>query len=329
MKRFLSFTEFFCGATARNRVIEPLLADWQKELGLARSQGVISYATAAVSGAVALMRSLVACAIVEGVWLPPARGMLFSVLAIVFSVAMSIAILLMPRLPSGMTHSPGDPRTQLWLLVMIPTVWPPAFLLAMFMHRRDSRATFRHAIVGVLFAAIATTAVVVATTPENINRRYNTFEFQERIRARMLIAAKSDPDIYRGRAREQTLATSVEQRRANYEKFQSRIAALRKNDPPPTPAERFAQIQPILLSIVFAAMGWMLAGIGHATVSRGVIWWALVLLATITMTPLLSLLAGVPMPQPAQWWMLPMFTSMTLALMAARKTRWSQIRGDS
>ena len=87
-------------------------------------------------------------------------------------------------------------------------------------------------------------------------------------------------------------------------------------------------MQPILLSIVFAVMGWMLGGIGRATVLRGLLWWALVFLTTITMSPLLSLLVGVPMPRPAQWWMVPMFTSMTLALAAVTRTRWSRIRGD-
>ena len=331
MRRLLTIAAMVCGERAAGAVIEPLLADWQKELGLARSQGLISYATVAASGALALMRSMAACAIAEGVWLPPARGTLFSVLAIIFSAAASVAILLIPSMPYGpSSHNLADPMAQRWVLVMSSTVLPPAFLLAMFMHRRDPRATFRHAIVGITFAAVATIVVVFTTNPETINRRYNTFEFQEQMRARTLAAAKSDPSIYKGNSYQRALATTVEERRASYQRFQLKLAEWRRNDPPPTWAERFAQLQPILLSIVFAIMGWTLGGIGPVTVSRGLIWWALVFMTTIAMSPLLSLLVGVPMPRPAQWWMLPMFTSMTLVLVTAgRETWWPAIRGES
>jgi hypothetical protein len=330
MTRLLTLATAVCGEYASRTVIEPLLADWQKELDLARARGRIAHAAAAVSGVLALIRSAITCAISEGVWIPPVRGTVFSILAIVFSVAVSTAVLLIPPMPNGMSRNLADPLAQLSLLVMSTTVLPPAFLFAMFMHRRDPRATLRHAIVGVSFAAIATTAVAITTNPDAVNRRYNTFEFQERVRARMLSAAKANPGIYRGNAYQRTLATTVEERRANYEKFQSRLAEWRKKDPPLTPAERFALVQPVLLAIVFASMGWTLGGFRRPTVARGVTWWALVFIATITMTPLLSLLVGVPMPQPAHWWMLPMFTSMTLSLMAAaRKNQPARIRGDS
>jgi hypothetical protein len=329
MRRLLTIATAVCGERAAGAVIEPLLADWQKELALARSQGFISYATAATAGALALVRSLIVCAIAEGVWLPPARGTMLSILAIAFSVAVSIAILLIPPLPRA-SRSLADPMTQGWLLVMSSTVLPPAFLLAMFMHRRDRRATVRHAIVGITFAAAATIVVVFTTNPETLNRRYNTFEMQERIRARTLAAAKSDPSIYKGNGYQRALATTVEQRRASYQRLQSKLAEWQRNDPPPTWGERFAQLQPIPLSIVFAIMGWTLGGIGPVTVSRGLIWWALVLMATIAMSTLLSLLVGVPMPRPAQWWMLPMFTSMALVLVTAgQETWWSKTRGES
>jgi hypothetical protein len=272
---------------------------------------------------------MMACAIAEGVWLPPARGTAFSILAIIFCLAVSIAVLLIPPLPSVISRNPADPLAQRWLLVMTSTVLPPAFLLAMFVHRRDARATLRHAIVGVSLAGLATTAVVVTTNPERINRLFNTFEVQEQIRERMLEAAKSDPDIFKGRAYQQTLATTVEERRARYERTQSRLAEFRQHDPPPTWAERFAQLQPILLAIVFAAMGWTLAGLEQPTVSRGLIWWALVFLATITMTNLLSLVVGVPMPHPPQWVMLPLFASIAAVLITAARTTSSSLGGHS
>lgn len=329
MTNLLRAARFVCGDDASARVIEPLLADWQRELQLARRQGTFAYAAIAASGAGALARSLLACAITESLWIPPLRGAMFSLLAIAFTVSASVLVLMIPAVPRT-ERSLADPLMQRWLLVMSSTVLPPSFLLAMFMQRRDPRATVRHAVIGLSLVAIAMTALTVTTNPDTLRRRYSTFEFQERLRARMLIEAQSHPDIYRGRALEQTLATTVEQRRAIYDRMQARFAEFRKNDPPQTFAERFAQWQPVMLSVVFAVMGWMLGGMGDATISRGLIWWSLVFLATIAMTPLLSLLVGVPMPRPAQWWMLPMFTSMTLALVvAARTNRRSSIRGES
>jgi hypothetical protein len=330
MNRLLALVTAVCGERSRQRVFEPMLADWQRELALARSQGRPAHLRAAAAGALALVRALVACAIADGVWLPPAGATALSMLAIGFSVAVSTAFLLVIAPTPYISRDIAGQLAQRWVLVMSATVLPPAFLLAMFMHRRDPRSTLRHGIVGVSLTAVAMIVIVARTNPEVINRRYNTFEFQDQMRARMIEVAKSDPDIWKGRSLERTLATTVEERRASYDRMQARFAEFRKNDPPPTRAERFAHIQPILLSIVFATMGWMLGGTGRTTVSRGLMWWALVFITTITMSPLLSLLVGVPMPQPAQWWLLPMFTSITLVLVAGtRTTRRSAIRGES
>ena len=75
----------------------------------------------------------------------------------------------------------------------------------------------------------------------------------------------------------------------------------------------------MLLSVVFAITGWMLAGFGRPSITRGAAWWALMFAATIAMTRMLSYLVGVPMPRPPQWVILPIFTSMMLALMIAQR----------
>jgi hypothetical protein len=330
MKRLLTIATAICGWRASHSVIEPLLADWQRELEAARARGLFGLALVSAAGAFALVRSMIACAIAEGLWVPPLRATALSILAIAFSLAVSTALLLtIAPMPSGFSRNPVDPLAQGWLLVMTSTVLPPAFLLAMFIHRRDARATMRHAIIGAAFVAIATTAVVITTNPEAINRRYNTFEFQERIRERTLAAAKSNPSIYKGNSYQRTLATTVEQRRASFDLLQSYLAKTRQHDPPPTWAERFAQLQPILLAIVFAAIGWTLAGLAQPSLTRGLIWWALVFLATIAMTNLLSLLVGVPMPRPPQWVMLPLFASISALLIAAARVRTSRLGGHS
>lgn len=81
-----------------------------------------------------------------------------------------------------------------------------------------------------------------------------------------------------------------------------------------------------MLAAVFATIGWMLAGFRAPTIWCGVAWWALMFMAIVCMTRLLSYLVGVPMPRPPQWVMLPIFTSIMLALIiGARRIRITQL----
>jgi hypothetical protein len=96
-------------------------------------------------------------------------------------------------------------------------------------------------------------------------------------------------------------------------------------EPPPTWGDRFAQWSPVLLTVVFAIIGWALAGFSSPTIQRGVAWWALMFAAIVVMTRMLSYLVGVPMPRPPQWVILPIFTSIMLALIiGARRIHHTQ-----
>jgi hypothetical protein len=312
MNRLLTLADFVCGEPARRRVFEPLLADWQRELQQARVAGAAGYTMAMLSGSFGFARAVISCAITDGIWMPPLHGALLSVAAVGAAIAASIGILLTaapPNLAGGLSL----PSVQLWVLTWAGSVVPPVFLLGTFMLRCDSRATHRHAIVSTVLAAFATTLLVVSTTDEALRRRYDTFETSERMRDFSLARHREGRLVYRGSAYQQELATTIEQRRARFVRYRAQMNAIRY-EPPATMSSRLAQWRPVGMSVVFAAMGWLLAGLGSPTISRGIAWWALILAAIVAMTRLLSLLVGIPMPRPPEWAALPLFTAMMIAL---------------
>jgi len=326
MSRLLKIADFICGERARHRTFEPMLADWQRELERAKRAGVLPFASAAASGGLGFARAVLYCAVSEGVWMPPLRGTLLSLAAVSTAVAISIGVVLIAPPPSHLPRDLSLLVVRHWVLTWTATIVPPAFLLSTFLLRLDPRATARHAVVFTIVAAVATGVLIVNTTNDALRKRYDSFEMYEQTRAVSLERHRAGQFVYTGSSYQQEIATTVEQRRARYERFLAQMAALRRNDPPPTWRERFGQWSPLLLAVVFAITGWMLASFGKPTVTRGVAWWTLMFAAIVAMTRLLSYLVGVPMPRPPQWVMLPIFTAIMLALMfGSRRIRITQL----
>jgi len=86
------------------------------------------------------------------------------------------------------------------------------------------------------------------------------------------------------------------------------------NGTPVTWSDRLAQVSPVILAVVFAAMGWTLAGFGNATIGRAFGWWALVFMATITLTRIFWLVVQIPMPRTPQWLMPALFVAVACLL---------------
>jgi hypothetical protein len=311
MNRLLTVAELIAGRSARQRVFEPLLADWQRQLQHADSPS--ARLTVAASGAVAFARALAICAVIDGAWMPPLRVSLTSLAAITFAVLISIGVLLIAPVPQDVPRDLSEPLVQRWILVWAGILLPPAFLLATFLLRRDARCTQRHAALVTLLAAAATALVVVNSTDDALRRRYDTFEVQEHMRELALARHRAGAPVFAGDRYRRTMQTTVAERRANFERYRARMAAHRQ-DPPPTWRDRFAQLRPVLLAIIFSMIGWMLAGLGHATVPRAFGWWALVFVATITLTRIFWLVVRVPMPRIPEWLMPALFTFVACAL---------------
>ena len=313
MTRLLTVVDFICGCAACHRVFEPLLADWQRELRDARSHGVMAYATASMKGAFGFAGALAVCAVTEGVWIPPLRALIRPLAAIIVTLAISLGVILIAPLPLQMPRDLSIPFVQQWLLIWSVILTPPVFLLAMYLLRRDARTTFRHATVLTVLAAAATGVLVANTTEDALRRRFDTFEANERMREISLARHRAGQRVYRGTGYQDEVKLTLAQRRARFDRSRALMAKYRY-DPPTTWRSRLEQISPILLSIVFAIMGWTLARLGTTTLTRGAAWWALVFVATIAMTRILSNLVGVPMPRPPEWTILPIFGSIMLAL---------------
>jgi hypothetical protein len=185
---------------------------------------------------------------------------------------------------------------------------------ATFLLRCDRRATIRHGILFILIVTAAASALVVTTTDDALRRRYDTFEMSERMRERNIAAIRAGKIVYDGGRYQRELQTTSEERRARFDRFHAQLDAWRQKDPPPTWSERLTEWSPVLLSAVFAAMGWMLAGLARPTIGRGIAWWGLMFTAVVAMTRILSYLIGVPMPRPPQWVMPAVFVAVTAAL---------------
>ena len=326
MRQLLRIAEALTGANARGRVFEPMLADWQRELTNAKRTGSFSLLMALASGGFGFTRALLYCAVREGVWIPPLRGTLLSLAAVTVAIAVSIGVVLIAPPPAHLPRDLSLLVVQHWVLTWTIVIVPPAFLLSTFLLRLDPRATARHGIVFTIVAAVATTVLILNTTNDALRKRYDSFEMYEQTRAVALERHRAGQLVYTGSSYQQEIATTVEQRRDRYERFVAQMNALRRNDPPPTWSEWFAQWSPLPLAVVFAIMGWRLAGFGVPTVMRGIAWWALMFAAIVAMTRMLSYLVGIPMPRPPQWVMLPIFTSIMLALIiGARRIRTTQL----
>ena len=312
MRHAATLAKFICGDAACARVFEPLLADWQRELQ--HAAGPISRTAAVLSGSFAFMRALAVCFVIDGAWTPPLRATLTSLAAITVAVAISIGVLLMAPLPQNLPLDVSEPVVQRWILIWANILVPPAFLLATFLLRRDTRASRRHAIVFTMLAATATTAIVINTTDDALRRRYDTFEVHERMRELALERHRAGSFVFSGRRYEETMRTTVEERRASFDRYRASIDRIVATLPAPTWSDELTQFRPVMLAVIFAVMGWTLAGLGRATVPRAFGWWALVFMATITLTRIFWLVVQVPMPRTPQWLMPTLFVFVAVAL---------------
>lgn len=125
MRRLLDLAGMVCGDAARARVFEPLVADWQRELILARERGPLAVARATISGGTAFGGSVCRCALTSGVWIPPARGAALALAAFVTSLALAAANLLLVFVRLGRPLDFSTPLVPAFLMGYSAVVMPP------------------------------------------------------------------------------------------------------------------------------------------------------------------------------------------------------------
>jgi hypothetical protein len=322
MRRLLRLANVLCGSQATASVFDPLVADWQRELTESRQRGRWAHARAAASGAGAFTRSLVRCAMARSGWLPTWRAGGIGILAFVAAIVLAMAGVALIAVQHGRPIEPGL-RTYSWLLGTAALYVPPALLPAMFLLRRDPRATARHAAAAIALGSALTVGVLLITSPEALNRYFSSFEWSEREYQRGLANDQAGRYQYPGTAYRQLVTPkTVEERREKYARFMVWLEEQRATDAPPTWQERIARMQPVVLAILFGIMGWTLAGMGSPSIPRALVWWVLMYKATLAFGGLLTFGVGEMSFWNAriQFWMaIPVIAAITGSLILASR----------
>jgi hypothetical protein len=319
MLRLLEVAEFVCGEHARRSIFEPLIADWQRELSEARRSGHGRVALVWGSGALAYGVSFARCVLMRD-WLPTPHAAVSAVLAFGLAKAVGIMVLLGLSYAWGPAVDLHSIQTQALLLFSAAVVVPPACLPALFLMRRDPRSNIRHAIVAIAVAVAGTSAMVVVTSEDAINSYFSTFEAAEREYARNLANDRAGRYEYPWTAVRRLRGDSTpDQRRESFKRFEAWQAEQMATLPPrPITWRRVAfTYQPVALAVLFAVMGWTLAGLAAPTVSRAMLWWALMAAATLMLSATPGLFVRIAVNRLPYWTTVPIFAAVTAALIIA------------
>ncbi len=322
--RLLAVAEFVCGADRRRNVFEPLLADWSRERRDAAAHSPVTRTIVVVSGLSAFARTLLACGLRHA--LTEDTGMWkYSLLALAAAVGLGIAsemAIVAARTPADF---PPDVLLEIALHSALVTAFATALLPALFLLRRDPRITSRTAIRWVTTGSLlAAAAIVTLPAPENYQL---TAEQNERTYQRAVANDRAGRYQYPGSVRRQLAEPStLEARRASYEKFLAWAETQRVDRPMPTPWQRLQRSSLPVLAALFGIIGWNLAGVLQPTVMRAFVWWGVAWFAMLAMDGRVAMLVGVANFRRPGWWVLPVMAGVAaLALMVAAKSRDHQI----
>ena len=317
MRALLRLTEWLCGKTVAQSIFEPLIADWERELANARHAGWWRYASSATLGGAAFARSLAQCVLMGAGWLPTARSARTASLTFVLAVAIPLLVWTLPAVLSGRAPGIDSIQTQAFLLYFAVLIVPPAMLPALFMMRRDARSATQHAVATIAFGAVLTGAVAAVATPAAINRYFTSFDAFEREYQRGLANDRAGRFQYPGTAIREQRRSTIEQRRESYQRFEAMRAEREARRPPLTWPQRLRRSQPVAYAILFGVMGWTLAGLAAPTLARAAGWWALMVVAMLTLAASPALYLGVAVHRLPSWTTLPLFTLVAMALVTA------------
>jgi hypothetical protein len=284
MKRLLVLAELVCGAAARVRVFEPLVADWQRQRADASHRSRAERARVVVSGGMAFGLSLSRCAMTRALSLPPGRALARG--AAVFAGAALIAIAVDAFITAVSTSGryPVDILVRYIAAPMaMPVAIPLAMLPLMMVLRRDSRATRWHAVQFLVMGAVLAALGASASRPPAFNRF--TPEEEERMYHRALANDRAGRLEYPGTAYRQLHPTTATQRAEQRAVFEKRMAG---RDPFPRAAGSWPRrvhtaLRAPVLALAFGVMGWTLAALGRARLSHAVLWWMLAWAAMLLM----------------------------------------------
>jgi hypothetical protein len=315
----LRVAQWLCGRSLTTSVLEPLVADWDRERREASAAPAPVRAAIATRWSAAFARTLITCAArhfmsVEGaMW---KCGLAMFAGAVALSIAAETVIIRVTAAPD-----------YTWELLLIAALMrtgiatlAPAMLPAMFLLRRDAKVRGRVA-AGWIASGAATLAVAVMAQ-QSIENYMPTFGQNERMYQRALANDRAGRLQYPGSARRALSAdTTLEQRKARYDAFVAwRAQTLAAETPRPIWYRLRYSTAPVM-AVIFGAIGWALGGLTRPTVSAAAMWWLAAWLTSLLIEGRVTNVLGLPHPIPA-WWVFPVLMSLAaLSLTVAARRR--------
>jgi hypothetical protein len=321
MRHLLSFVELLCGADARGRVFEPLVADWQREWSHAPHSSAARMRIA-VSGSAALAIALIACLVTGSFSMPRSafiKGLLTLALSSLALIALQVAIL------SPQLNTTWIVELRIWMgLSRSLTFMIPLAILPTMMLWRELGLSSRTAMISVIGASVLTVLITGWLVPKTQGEPPFSDYWQEAMHQRAVEQDRAARHTYPGSAVRALRPTTPEQRAEQRRKWRTDpryIAAQASQTQARWNSRTFMMGA---LTVALGALGWALGALGRTRPVHAVAWWALTWLALTFLDGQFVYwinTATMRAVRAASWVPLALFgTAAIVMLLAARKT---------
>ena len=288
----LAFAQWLCGPALRERVFEPLVADWQRQLADAAGLSAPARGRIIAGGGLAFARSLSRCAMTHALTVPPgralARGALVFAVTAAAMIASQAAIRYVQTRGGPMSFDrPLDILLLEAVILALPLIVPLAMLPVMMRLRSRGRVAGWHAVQCLVAGSVLAFVAAGWVTPL-MNRPLQDAQL-ERAYQRSIANDRTGRHSYPGSAIRQLRPTTPEQRAQQRVEFRTWPATqtlpemtrtLRTDQSPLGQSITrvlawHAMLRAPILALALGVMGWALAGLGRTRVVHAVLWFAL------------------------------------------------------
>jgi hypothetical protein len=268
--RLLNIFERLCGTQLRTGVLEPLVADWQRELAASTSRS--DRARILVNGSAAFAWTFVTCLLTGGIMMPRV-AIIRGLSVLVASTAALLAIQI--GLNTASINRPLPTEMRLWMALptVLPVAIPMAMLPIMMLIRGTARATSRGAATLIATAAILTYLTAGWLTP--LLRGDIRDQLHEEIDRRIAAEERAGRVFYPSTARRQAKPMTAEERAAARERWRRSPIYLEGQAELTRPRWGSSTIMIAALTLAMGALGWALGGLGRTRPLHAAAWWAL------------------------------------------------------
>ena len=267
--RLLALVEFLCGADARHRVFDPLVADWQREWRLAPASTIMR-ARIIASGSAALLWSLVSCIVSGGIVMTRAV-----IIKTTIVLALSTLTLLLMQIGFNAValsiDFPLEMRFWMALPMVMPLVIPLAMLPILMLLRATGQVTNGAATTLICAGALLTYVTTAWLTP--LAQGDVRDALYEEFHQRAVANDQAGRVQYPGTAVRQVRQTTAEQRAAQRERWRRNPLYIKAQEERTGPQWGRLTIATALLAIATGALGWAIGGLRQTGGLSAVAWW--------------------------------------------------------